>query len=500
MNFSIDFFEAFLAKLAPFVEHSVTTQVTNFIFMLSLGFYLIQSLQWFNYSIWRILTKHTKYQWHLFYVIFPSAMFFVMGKYFCFYLVVHLIALSAWFAKLDKKLVWTNRVRRFFATCVIFLGIEIALDLIFEMPYFSCFVTLGVALVVSKISEFVIMLQYRSLAKEKLSAMPNLKIIAITASFGKTSMKNFINELLCKKYKTYATPRSVNTIDGIIADINDNLSEGTEIYIVEAGARKRGDIAKIAHFLNHQIAVIGEVGEAHLEYFKSIENTRATKYELVQSPNLTHLYFFKDNFNFGTPQTPAKITPFPCEVQNAESTLFGTKFRLDFGEDSADFETKILGRFNITNISVAVMIARDLGVEMSDIVKMVENLHFIPHRLEKIEANGKVILDDSFNGNLNGMKEAIRLSAKHTGGKKIIVTPGLVESSVENNTHLALLIDKIFDIAIITGDLNSALLARNITHAQKVILQDKADLQNILASFTHSGDLILFANDAPNYI
>lgn len=483
------------------LNNHIITQTTNFIFMLSLGFYLLQNLQWYHYSIWRTFTKHKKYHWHLLYVILPIALFFTLGRYFCLYLIVHIILLGVWYYKLDKKLIWTNRVKRFFATCIIFLSVNVVLDMTFEIPQYTSFIALCAALLVSKISEMVIMRQYRNLAIEKLNSMQNLKIIAVTASFGKTSMKNFINAMLSPSYRTYATPRSVNTVEGIIADINNNLAEDTEIYIVEAGARKRGDIRKISKLLNHHIAVIGEIGEAHLEYFKNIQNTKATKYELLESQNLERLYLFKDN---EIPQIEAKIRRFPSEIKGVESTLKSTKFSLKIDKKGEarfiDFEMNVLGRFNIANVSAAIAIALDFGIDIKDIVKIVARLKPIEHRLEKLEVNQKIILDDSFNGNLAGMEEAIRISSLHKGGKKIIITPGLVESNVENNTKLALLIDRVFDIAIITGDLNSTILARNITNAQKIILKDKLDLNNILSSFTHNGDLILFANDAPNYI
>lgn len=479
---------------------SAIPNIANFIFMLSIGFYVMQNLQWFNYSVWRTITKHTKYSWHLIYVVMPFLLLFILREYFCFYLVIHIILLCVWYYKLDKKLVFTNRVMRFFITLTIFLAVDFIINIIFDSPIYSSVIALVVVLLESKISETVIMREYRTLALEKLASMPNLKIIAITASYGKTSMKNFIYAMLCKQYHTYATPRSVNTIGGIIADINDNLPEEADIYIVEAGARQKGDIDKIAKLLNHQIAVIGEIGEAHLEYFKTIENTKSAKYEILNSDSLEQVYLFKDNESPSTLEN-VKITRFPSEVKNIDSTLKETKFSLKVGKNEfIDFETKILGKFNIANIAVAVAIAKDFGISNKEIQKSVENLKAVEHRLEKIEVNSKLILDDSFNGNLDGMSEAIRLSSLHRGGKKIIITPGLVETSVENNTKLALLIDRVFDIAIITGDLNSAILARNITNAQKIILKDKMNLNSILSSFSHSGDLLLFANDAPNYI
>jgi len=97
------------------------------------------------------------------------------------------------------------------------------------------------------------------------------------------------------------------------------------------------------------------------------------------------------------------------------------------------------------------------------------------------------------------MLEAIRLASLHQG-KKIIVTPGLVESSKEANIKLAQAIDRVFDLAIITGELNSNLLRKHIYTAQKIVLKDKTHIEHILKSTTDRGDLILFANDAPSYI
>ncbi len=128
------------------------------------------------------------------------------------------------------------------------------------------------ASIISKIYENILLNRYIILAKEKLDIMSRLIIIGVTGSYGKTSMKNFLAQILKEKYRVYATPRSVNTHTGIVADINQNLDYITEIYIIEAGARLKGDIALISQFLNPHYAVIGEVGEQHLEYFKSLEN------------------------------------------------------------------------------------------------------------------------------------------------------------------------------------------------------------------------------------
>lgn len=476
---------------------NITTHALNFVLMLSIAFYLMQNLQWYNYSVIRVLTKHSKPYWHFFYAILPVSMFFILKDNFYFYLPLHLIALAWWFHKLDKKLVWTNRVKRFFVICFVLLGVDFIVAAKMELPHYLSLIALFIAVVISRMGHYIIMYQYKKLAQEKLQFMSHLKIIAITASFGKTSIKNFINELLSKRYTTYATPRSVNTIAGIVDDVNNNLSLDTQIYIAEAGARQSGDIDKISKLLNHQYAVIGEIGEAHLEYFKNLENTKKTKYELLNSENLNRVFLYKDN---EIPNINAEVITFPPETKDISSTLEGTAFSLKVNGEFVEFETKILGRFNITNLSVAILIANSFGIDIKEIQRLVKNLKPIEHRLEKIEVNNKIILDDSFNGNLAGMSEAIRLSSLHKSGKRIIVTPGLVESSKENNIKLAKLIDDVFDIAIITGELNSKTLSNNINNAQKIIIKDKVNLNNILSSFSKGGDLILFANDAPSYI
>ena len=126
-----------------------------------------------------------------------------------------------------------------------------------------------------------------------------------------------------------------------------------------------------------------------------------------------------------------------------------------------DFETKILGAFNVANISAAIQVARDFGISSEKIIRQVCRMEGVSHRLSKVIVNDKVILDDSYNGNLDGMLEAIRLSSLYDG-RRVIVTPGLVESSKENNIALAEAIDRVFDIVIITGELNSKVLKEHI--------------------------------------
>ncbi len=488
--------------------------VLCFLFIFILVYYLAINLQWYSYSFNRIITKHHKKMWHVYYFIIPITAYLILQIYsngilFDLYLCLIIIPLFIiWYKKLDKKLVWTNRIKRLFAIialCIITCEFIAYLSNLDDFIKKICLLlSLCIAFLISNVCEIMLFKIYAKSAKNKIKKLSNLKIIAITGSYGKTSIKNFITQILEKEFNVYATPRSVNTYKGLVADINTNLNNTHNIYIAEAGARNKGDIKEISMLLQQHYAIIGKIGQAHIEYFKDINNTIQTKFEILYSNRLISVFMQKDNnipsnFPKNFEDNLKKILKYPPNINIIESNLEKTIFSMELDSVLVNFETSILGKFNIDNISVAILIAKNMGMNIQKIQKIVKQLTPIPHRLQKIQTNNKIILDDSFNGNLEGMSEAIRLSSIHNG-RKIIVTPGLVEHNEESNISLAKQIDKVFDIAIITGELNANILNTHINMPQKIILKNKAELENILLSIGQQNDLVLFANDAPSYI
>lgn len=486
--------------------------LARFTFFLLLIYYSATNLQWYSYSPFRVIFKHHKKRWHLFYFVIPLAVFLIFGSIYdgiifdIYVFFLMLPSVSYWIYKLDKKLQFTKRVIRL---CVITILFIIFNELLMHFSEFDDFYKIVFLLplifgfIISFIYEWNLLKNYISLAKNKLKDMPSLQIIAITGSYGKTSTKNFIAQILKLKYDVYATPRSVNTYKGIIDDINKNLDYRTDIYIAEAGARNKGDILEITNLLNPQIGVIGKIGAAHIEYFKSLDTIYETKFELLSSALLKTIYVQKDNKIPNLEESAkinlSKIKKYPYEIRNIKCDLDSTCFEMNIKNNWEEFHCNILGRFNVDNIAVSIMIGLDLGINLDTIKKAVKKLESTPHRLNKLTTHNKVILDDSFNGNLEGMSEAIRLASLYEG-RKVIVTPGLVESNYENNKIIASRIDEVFDLVIITGELNSKVLNENISHTQKILLKDKSQLEDILKSFGLDNDLVLFANDAHSYI
>ena len=194
------------------------------------------------------------------------------------------------------------------------------------------------------------------------------------------------------------------------------------------------------------------------------------------------------------------IVKFPKNLNITMSNLDGIWFDFEINDQVEHFHAPLLGAFNATNLCAVILVSLELGLSLEEIKIALHNLQPVDHRLKLIKANGKIILDDSFNGNLEGMLEAVKLCKTHTNGKKIIVTPGIVESTEEENIIFAKAVDSIFDLVIITGALNQKVLSQNINNEKVMVLANKKELESVLANMSKSGDLILFANDAPNFI
>ncbi|MHC3994080.1 Mur ligase family protein [Thiomicrolovo sp. ZZH C-3] len=468
---------------------------TNVALVLTLGWYLILNLQWYSYKLERVVLNHHKRSWHLLYFVVPFLAYFILGDLFPLFFLLYFGAFVWWYRRLDKKLVLTRRVRRFFILLGALTLFGDFLCLIKSCGTLPLFLPLLLAWLLSTGIEKFLFLAYKKEAKRKLARLEGLTVVAVTGSYGKTSMKNFIAQLLGTQFEVYMTPRSVNTLGGIIKDINESLPETARVYVCEAGARRPGDILEIAQLVEPHYAVVGKVGPQHLEYFGDLETIVRTKLELIQSPRLEQAFVHFE----ATEEPHEKVRFFGTEIENIAADLEGTSFDLALDEAPLHLHAPLLGGFNAVNIEAAVLIARAMGMTDDAIIKGVDALQPVEHRLQRIDAGGKIILDDGYNGNIDGMQEGIRLCSVHSG-RKVIVTPGLVESTEALNRELIEAINGVFDLVIVTGKLNAAQFKAQLNVPDALYLEEKSTLTSVLAEKTRPGDIIYFANDAPNFI
>jgi len=470
----------------------IVNLVTYFLFVLALGYYFITTAQWYSYKLNRVIFHHTKPFWNIIYFLVPFAAFEALSFaklniYQPILLVIYLVALFLWYKKLDKPLVFTGRVKRFFIALIIF-----TLFTFFVTKTTLILLPLLLAWVASVIIEKMLFAGFKNQAEEKIENRDDLIVIGVTASYGKTSMKNFITHLLSKKYNVYATPRSVNTLGGIVKDINIDLPNSAEVYVVEMGAREVGDIYDITKLVNPQYAVVGTIGPAHIEYFKSLERIRNTKMEIIKSNRLKKAWV---HISSNVKSTNPNIKLFGHDIKDVKSTLDGVCFTLDDNYYCAN----ILGDFNAINLAAAIKVAKELGVEEEQIKEALQELQSVEHRLQKIEAGGKIIIDDSFNGNIDGMLSSFDLASTYDG-RKVVITPGLVEVDDELNIQVAKRANEVFDLVVVTGELNYDIFKEYVDSSKLMHLKDKSNFESFLIENTKAGDLILFANDAPSFV
>ena len=459
------------------------------LFMLAISYYLITNLQWYSYKIERVLFHHTKSWWHIVYFVLPFALYMganYLGGYGYIVAPLYVMLLFVWYRGLDKPLVWTGRVKRFVGV-VLFVALFIAL----AFQTYSVLMPLIVGYLFSTFFEKMMFSGFKKQAEKKLNSIENLTVIGITASYGKTSIKNYIAHLLQAKYRTYATPRSVNTLGGVMKDINDDLPADTQVYVVEMGARGEGDIAEISTFVNPQYVVVGKIGPAHIEYFKTMENIRNTKMEIMQTNRLKEAWVHES----AQVKAEAHIHIYGPDIEDVEATLEQTSLVLD----GVRYSASILGAFNAVNLAAAVKVAKALGLNDEEIQQGLSTLAPVDHRLQRIDAGGKVILDDSFNGNIDGMMASFDLAATYAG-RKVVITPGLVEVDEALNVQVAKRVNEVFDLVVVTGDLNLEIFEKYVEADKLMHLSAKSEMETMLVEETRAGDLILFANDAPSFV
>lgn len=354
--------------------------------------------------------------------------------------------------------------------------------------------------------------KYIKQAEQRLLRSKAIKI-GITGSFGKTTVKNILAEILMRKYKVVVTPSSFNTPLGI-ARASQNITDNTEIFIAEMGARHKGDIAELAKIVRPEIGIVTGVNNQHMETFKNIDITASTKYELIEGlEGMKYAIVNSDN-----PYTLAMSEKgIPCElageaeiadyrIANIRISTYGTTFDLLYRDTTISLSTRLLGSHNAINIALCVGVAIKLGVDINDIKAAVYDLKPVAHRLELIQGTrGITIIDDTYNSNPDGAAAALRVLEAFQG-RKVIVTPGLVElgdMSKEENINLGRRIADICDLIILIKSKQTAYIREGLGKLDQDKILEYKSLKEATIDFgkvLRNNDILLLLNDLPDSI
>lgn len=345
--------------------------------------------------------------------------------------------------------------------------------------------------------------------------------IGITGSYGKTSTKAILGSILEAIEPTFWTPGSINTEMGITRQIREQLKPQQQIAIIEMGAYQIGSIAKLCRFTPPNAGLVTAVGVMHLERFGGADNIYTAKCELAQAiPQDGILVCNGDN-----PGARKMATEYPkdltllyglepelgqldCWLSDIQASAEGTTFTIHWqGKEYPGF-TKLLGVPMLSNLVGAFTMACALGKDPDYVLAAIHQIEPANNRLNLKKNGDGFILDDSYNSNPIGFASALEVLDAFNDGRKILMTPGMIELGdvqVEENRQVALKAAAICDLVVVVGDTNKEALTAGL-HAGGLTddrILDFANRDLALAYLTspehrQPKDTILIENDLPD--
>lgn len=331
--------------------------------------------------------------------------------------------------------------------------------------------------------------------------------VGIVGSYGKTSVKNILKTLLKERYSVVGTPSSYNTPIGIAKTVFSNEFDGKQILIAEMGARKQGDIKELCQMVKPDYAVFTGVCNQHVATFGTLENVLQEKSEILRSTAKKVVCggALKEQLSrFANDERVIFVDE--TYYKDVRYGAMETEFTLVLEGEERTVKTSLLGESAIENITLAAALCKQMGLSMQEIADGIAKLQPIEHRLQPLQANGVYILDDGYNCNEKGAVQAL-LALSRFGGKKYLVTPGIVECGVlEESVNGALgksIAQTQPDRVILVGETLVTAVKNGYLQAggdgEKLItVKTLSEAQSVLKESLNQGDAVLFMNDLPD--
>lgn len=429
-----------------------------------------------------------------------------------------------------KPLVLTQRARRILSIALAGVA-AVAAPLAFHgsivnwilfvqlLPLFLCAANLALRPMEQKVQR-----RFLDEARARLAEI-NPKIIGVTGSFGKTSVKHILGHILDMNVRTYFAPGSINTVMGISRMIREQMPRDTEMFISEMGAYGIGSIARLCDLTPPDAGIITALGEAHYERFKSLDAVARAKFELAEAvlakPEgkvtlhesvLAQPYAAafvaqnRDRFIVCGVGEQAD-----CRIAKAEQTPSGLALTLVWQGQSYDIAAPIYGLQHAENIAMSFAAACALGLAPARLVTALASLPQIKHRLEvKREGNGVTLIDDAYNSNPKGFAAALDLLPvlREGQGRRVLMTPGLVEMGARHDEVHAALGAKAAEAADLVFVIKPDRIPTFVDAFSKAAGGQARERLHLCAAMSEalawistqarSGDVILIENDLPD--
>lgn len=421
-----------------------------------------------------------------------------------------------------KPLVYTAKVRYLLLyTKLLYLltAIGVFINPLYLLPLFTLiiqpFPLLFLALLIHKPYELINRRRTIARCRQQITHHPHLTVVAITGSYGKTSTKDFLYEIVSHFQTTIKTPESYNTVFGISLVLDLELTSKVKYFICEMAAYVRGEIKELTQQVPPNFAILTTIGNQHLERFKSLENTTLAKFELIDAVDPKNALVNLDNpyiaAHLKLPQYQGvKTYSFHDDradfyVSSYRLTPLGTTFTIRHQGKDHSFSTPLFGTSNLQNLVAAVSMSLILQIPQPIIKAVLTHLQPSPHRLELKPINSSTLVDDAYSSNQLGFTQIID-DLNKLKGKKALLTPGIIELgslTIPIHHQLGESIGTVFDTVYLVGHSDrTKALEQGIreTGSQAIIhyLTDHHQLWPTINQLAANHSWILLENDLPD--
>ena len=346
-------------------------------------------------------------------------------------------------------------------------------------------------------------------------------VLAVAGSYGKTSTKEFLATILAARYSVLKPPGSYNTPMGLSRVIREQLQPTHEAFVAELGDYVPGDIRFLCDLVSPKIGILTTIGPEHLERFKMMENVARAKEELFEAvPSDGVAVVNQDDplvraigdraaarglkvVRYGLREPGATV-----RATDVRTTREGLRFTIEAdGHGEAEFQVGVLGRHNVANVLAATAAALEMGMSLPEIAVAARRIMPVEHRLQPIQgAGGVLVIDDAFNSNPKGAAEALDVLGELEGGKKVLVTPGMIELAEREEAENRALGRKAADVCdevILVGPerarpILAGLRERGFPPERAHVVRNLDEATARLHGLIGPGDVVLFENDLPD--
>ena len=350
-------------------------------------------------------------------------------------------------------------------------------------------------------------------AKEIFATQTNTRI-AIVGSFGKTTAKEILATILGEGFHVAATPGNMNTPIGI-SRFARKLTGKEDILIVEFGEGKSGDVKELSELTRPTMGMITGINESHLESFKSLESTISTIFELVEYVSKDAIvYKNKENGILADLVSPKDAYGYSqagvngWKISDVKTDLHWTSFTIKKDKTTINAHTKLIGHHTVGVTAAAISIASELGMSVKHIEAGLGKIKPFEHRMDPRQLHGAWVIDDTYNGNSDGVRAGLALLKESKAKRRIYVTPGLVEQgSKTEEVHIEVgkQAAKSADVVVLMKNSVTDYIVSGLEKAgfkgKLTLIDDPLEFYTNLEHFVAAGDVVLMQNDwTDNYV